>query len=150
MLYKVPLVLEPQTEGGYTVTSPLLPELVTEGDTLDEALVNVKDALLAVIEAYEDLGKSLPRKCANRGWTGLAGDSGSCSLTYRDVVRRLSVVGCIELPRRGGGSHRKWFNPASGRSTVIPDWGGRDLKLGTVRAAVRQLGVDWEDFRDAL
>ena len=37
MLYKVPLVLEPQPEGGYTVTSPLLPELVTEGDTLDEA-----------------------------------------------------------------------------------------------------------------
>ena len=61
MLYKVPLVLEPQPEGGYTVTSPLFPELVTEGDTIDEALVNVKDALLAVIEAYEDLGRPLPR-----------------------------------------------------------------------------------------
>ncbi len=61
MLYKVPLVLEPQPEGGYTVTSPLLPELVTEGDTLDDALVNVKDALLAVIEAYEDLGNPFPR-----------------------------------------------------------------------------------------
>ena len=61
MLYKVPLVLEPQPEGGYTVTSPLLPELVTEGDTFDEALVNVKDALLAVIEAYQDLGRPLPR-----------------------------------------------------------------------------------------
>ena len=61
MLYKVPLVLEPQPEGGYTVTSPLLPELVTEGDTVDEALVNVKDALLAVIEAYEDLGRPIPR-----------------------------------------------------------------------------------------
>ena len=61
MLYKVPLVLEPQPEGGYTVTSPLLPELVTEGDTLDEALANVKDALLAVIEAYSDLERPLPR-----------------------------------------------------------------------------------------
>jgi antitoxin HicB len=61
MLYKVPLVLEPQPEGGFTVTSPLLPELVTEGDTLDEALVNVKDALLAVIEAYQDLGRPIPR-----------------------------------------------------------------------------------------
>ena len=60
MLYKVPIVLEPQPEGGYTVTSPLLPELVTEGDTLDEAMVNVKDALLAVIEAYEDLGRPWP------------------------------------------------------------------------------------------
>jgi antitoxin HicB len=61
MQYKIPLVLTPQAEGGYTVTSPLLPELVTEGDTADEALANVRDALAAVIEAYEDLGRSLPR-----------------------------------------------------------------------------------------
>ncbi len=61
MLYKVPLVLNLQPEGGYTVTSPLLPELVTEGDSLDEALANVKDALAAVIEAYHDLGRSLPQ-----------------------------------------------------------------------------------------
>jgi antitoxin HicB len=60
MLYKIPLILSPQPEGGYIVTSPLLPELVTEGDTLDEALANVRDALAAVIEAYQDLGRSLP------------------------------------------------------------------------------------------
>jgi len=61
MNYKIPLVLEPQPEGGYTVTSPLLPELVTEGDTVEEAMANVKDALAAVVEAYQDLGRSLPR-----------------------------------------------------------------------------------------
>ncbi len=61
MQYKVPLLLTPQPEGGYTVTSPLLPELVTEGDTVDQALSNVKDALAAVIEAYEDLGRKLPQ-----------------------------------------------------------------------------------------
>ncbi len=59
--YKIPLVLEPQPEGGYTVTSPLLPELVTEGDTVDEALANVKDALAAVVETYQELGRSLPK-----------------------------------------------------------------------------------------
>jgi antitoxin HicB len=61
MFYKIPLILTPQPEGGYTVTSPLLPELITEGDSLEEALENVKDALAAVIEIYEDLGKSLPQ-----------------------------------------------------------------------------------------
>ncbi len=61
MNYKIPLVLAPQPEGGYTVTSPLLPELVTEGDTIDEALANVKDALAAVVEAYHDLGRPLPQ-----------------------------------------------------------------------------------------
>jgi antitoxin HicB len=60
MQYKIPLILTPQAEGGYTVTSPLLPELVTEGDTADEALANVRDALAAVVETYHDLGRALP------------------------------------------------------------------------------------------
>jgi antitoxin HicB len=61
MQYKIPLILAPQPEGGYTVTSPLLPELLTEGDTLEEALANVRDALAAVIETYDDLGRRLPQ-----------------------------------------------------------------------------------------
>jgi antitoxin HicB len=59
-LYKIPLVLTSQPEGGYTVTSPALPELVTEGNTMKEALAHVHDALQAVVELYEDLGKPLP------------------------------------------------------------------------------------------
>ncbi len=60
MNYKIPLVLTPQPEGGYTVTSALLPELVTEGDSVDAAITNVRDALAAVLETYEDLGRQLP------------------------------------------------------------------------------------------
>jgi antitoxin HicB len=60
MQYKIPLLLSPQPEGGFTVTSPVLPELVTEGETAEEALENVKDALAAVVEIYEDMGRSLP------------------------------------------------------------------------------------------
>ncbi|MTJ51202.1 type II toxin-antitoxin system HicB family antitoxin [Anabaena sp. UHCC 0253] len=60
MFYKIPLLLTPQPDGGFTVTSPLLPELITEGDSIDEVLANVQDALEAVIEMYEDLGKQLP------------------------------------------------------------------------------------------
>ena len=58
--YKIPLVFEPQPEGGYTVTCPILPELITEGDTIAEALANVEDALIAIIETYEDLNRPLP------------------------------------------------------------------------------------------
>lgn len=38
----------------------MLPELVTEGDTLDEAYSNARDALAAVVELYEDEGRPLP------------------------------------------------------------------------------------------
>ena len=58
--YKLPLVFEPQPEGGYTVTCPLLPELITEGETVAEALVHVEDALAAIIETYQDLNRPLP------------------------------------------------------------------------------------------
>jgi antitoxin HicB len=64
MLYKIPLLLSPQPEGGFTVTSPLLPDLVTEGETVDEALANARDAFAAVVEAYEDLGRPLPNNTA--------------------------------------------------------------------------------------
>ncbi|MEW6608122.1 MAG: type II toxin-antitoxin system HicA family toxin [bacterium] len=70
-------------------------------------------------------------------------------MIYREVTRKFIVLGCYELPRRSGGSHRKWFNPNTQRVTSLPDWGGRDLKLGTIRAAVRQLGIDWYSFENA-
>jgi predicted RNase H-like HicB family nuclease len=51
---------EPQPEGGCTVTCPVLPNLITEADTLKDVIPNVTDALTALIEAYHDLSKPLP------------------------------------------------------------------------------------------
>ena len=56
----VPLTLDPQPEGGWTVTSPLLPEFLTEGDTIEEVLAHVQDCFAGVVEIYEDDDRSLP------------------------------------------------------------------------------------------
>ena len=53
------------------------------------------------------------------------------------------------MPRRGAGSHRKWYNPVTDRLATLPDWGARDIRLGTLRAVVRQLGLDWQQDLDA-
>ncbi len=50
------VVLAPQPEGGYTVTSPDILELVTEADTREEALVTAKDCAEALILTYLDRG----------------------------------------------------------------------------------------------
>lgn len=42
--------LEPAEEGGFTVTCPALPGCISEGDTLEEALANIKDAIEAYLE----------------------------------------------------------------------------------------------------
>ncbi len=59
-LIRLTVHLEQQPEGGYTVTAPQLPGLVTEGDTVAEAMANVEDALAALLELYEDTGKEIP------------------------------------------------------------------------------------------
>ncbi len=59
-IYKLSLVLEPQPEGGYVVTCPLLPELITEGETVQGALQNASDALGALVEAWKELKQPLP------------------------------------------------------------------------------------------
>ncbi|HJT32861.1 MAG TPA: hypothetical protein VJ783_12545 [Pirellulales bacterium] len=41
---KLVLNLEPAEEGGYVVTSPLDPELITEADTIEEAFAKARDA----------------------------------------------------------------------------------------------------------
>ena len=55
-----PVVLEPQPEGGFTVTVPALPEVVTEGDTEDEALQMARDAIQLAIEVRVENGEDVP------------------------------------------------------------------------------------------
>ena len=60
MSYRITVILDPQLEGGYTVTCQELPELITQGDSIDEALKNVEDAFATTLELYEHLGRPLP------------------------------------------------------------------------------------------
>lgn len=70
-------------------------------------------------------------------------------MKYREASKKLRALGCEELPRRGKGSHRIWHNPINGKIASMPDWGAKDLKLGTLRAVIRQLGLAWEEFLKA-
>jgi len=56
----VPLVVAAKPGGGYVVTSPVLPELRTEGATSEEALTNAQAAIGAVLDLYEEQGRPLP------------------------------------------------------------------------------------------
>lgn len=69
-------------------------------------------------------------------------------MKYKEVVKKLKQIGCEEIPRKGGGSHRKWYNPQNKVVVPIPDWGNKDLKLGTLRQIIRQLDLDWEVFKN--
>jgi predicted RNase H-like HicB family nuclease len=47
---KLKVVLEPSDEGGYTVYVPSFPGCISEGDTIDEALANIQEAIELYLE----------------------------------------------------------------------------------------------------
>jgi predicted RNase H-like HicB family nuclease len=51
---KLHVVLEPSKEGGYTAYVPALPGCISEGNTREEALANIKEAIHLYIEPVED------------------------------------------------------------------------------------------------
>jgi predicted RNA binding protein YcfA (HicA-like mRNA interferase family) len=67
-------------------------------------------------------------------------------MRYRELARRLQELGC-EFVRNGAGTHRIWWNPANGAYTTIPDWGSKDLKPGTLRSIVSDLGLTTGDIQ---
>ncbi len=58
------VVLTPAEEGGFTVTVPTLPGCVTEGDTLEEALSNAREAVRLTLESLAERGEVAPREHA--------------------------------------------------------------------------------------
>jgi antitoxin HicB len=54
------VVLEPQEGGGFTVSVPALPEVVTEGETEAEALEMAEEAIRAIVEYRRDHGMPIP------------------------------------------------------------------------------------------
>ena len=54
------VVLEPQPEGGFTVSVPALPEVVSEGDTEAEALAMATDAIQLVLAYRKEHGLAIP------------------------------------------------------------------------------------------
>ncbi|WP_448593058.1 type II toxin-antitoxin system HicB family antitoxin [Thermoflexus hugenholtzii] len=51
---RLKVVLEPSDEGGYTVYVPSLPGCISEGDTIEEALRNIREAIELYLEPVED------------------------------------------------------------------------------------------------
>lgn len=66
-------------------------------------------------------------------------------MRYRQLSKRLRRLGCRQL-RAAKGSHTMWHNPRTDKHTVIPNWGSKDLKPGTVRGILNDLGISRKEF----
>jgi len=51
---RLKVVLEPSDEGGFTIFVPSLPGCISEGETVEEALKNIQEAIELYLEPVED------------------------------------------------------------------------------------------------
>jgi predicted RNase H-like HicB family nuclease len=54
--------LEQEADGGFVVTVPALPACVSQGDTREEALANIREAIQVYIEHLRERGEEIPRE----------------------------------------------------------------------------------------
>ncbi len=64
-----PVLIEPLSDddgGGFLATVPDLPGCMSAGETHEEALINVRDAIMCWMEAAEELGREIPPPSLHR------------------------------------------------------------------------------------
>jgi len=57
---KYTVLIEKNEDHGYTVTVPSLPGCISEGDTWDEAIANITEAIEGYLEVLDDLHRPIP------------------------------------------------------------------------------------------
>ena len=60
MIYRYHVMLEPDPEGGYAVWVPALPGCVSQGETPEDALANIREAIQCYVESSLKHGEPLP------------------------------------------------------------------------------------------
>lgn len=59
-VYDFKVILEPDETGGYVVTCPSLTGCYSQGDTVEEALANIKEAIQLCLEDMQAHGEEIP------------------------------------------------------------------------------------------
>ena len=54
------VIFEQEPDGGYVVTVPALPGCVSQGDTREEAVANIREAIKAYVEVLRQVGDPIP------------------------------------------------------------------------------------------
>lgn len=133
MRYSYPATIEPQEDGTLLVRFPDVPEALTEGATMAEALHEAKDALTAALAGYVHARRDIPQPSPCKGNEVLVHLSPlvASKLALYEAMRRKGVSNA-EMARRLGVTEN------AVRRLVDPD---HRSHIGKVEAALERLHV---------
>ncbi|MEK7186602.1 MAG: type II toxin-antitoxin system HicB family antitoxin [Patescibacteria group bacterium] len=79
-ILKYTAIFEPAKEGGYVVSVPALPGCITQGETFEEAVAMIKDAMKGYLEVLKNEGEEIPQEQSNVVITQVAVQSPTATL----------------------------------------------------------------------
>jgi predicted RNase H-like HicB family nuclease len=83
------VILAPEVEGGYSVICPAIPGCVSQGDSLEEALANIREAILLCLEVRKEEGLSRP---VSRFLQGPQTDPGTVAELRNALAEQRSIA----------------------------------------------------------
>ena len=130
--FQYPVLLTPAQEGGYVVTCRDLPELVTQGETVDDALEQAADAMDEVFAAYLTEGRDFPQASkAKRREHLVAPPAETVAKAALSVAMRDAGISKVQLAKRLGVDEKEV------RRLLDPHYGS---KLPRIAKAIGLLG----------
>jgi antitoxin HicB len=130
--FQYPVLLTPADEGGYVVTCRDLPELATQGDSIDDALEQAADAMDEVFATYLTEGLDLPPPSkARRREHLVAPPAETVAKAALYVAMRQAGISKVQLAKRLGVDEKEV------RRLLDPHYGS---KLPRIAKAISLLG----------
>lgn len=120
MVYYCNLMPDPDS-GGFVVTFPDVPGVVTEGDTKDETLFNAWEALNGVLESMVSRGMSLPEGKADSNEGRIPINVEPHIIIARELRKLRGSLPQSEIARRLGltyQAYQRLENPIKGNPTI--------------------------------
>lgn len=62
VMHTYSIVVDPDVDGGYTVTVPALPGCITQGATVEECMANAQEAIALYLEHLSASGQPIPEE----------------------------------------------------------------------------------------
>jgi antitoxin HicB len=130
--FQYPVLLTPAEEGGFVVTCRDLPQLITQGDTEEDALEQAADAMDEVFATYmvEGIGFPEPSKAKRREHL-VAPPAETTAKAALFVAMRQAGISKLQLARRLGVDEKEV------RRLLDPHYGS---KLPRIAQAISVLG----------
>jgi antitoxin HicB len=146
--YQYTAVFEPAEEGGYVVTMPALPGLVTEGDTLEEARAMVKDAIRGYLKSLIKQGEEIPHEPSPPQSNSLKSKS-DISCPARPSVSRWKSSGLFGVQiffSTTPPAHIDSFVTLPAPALLLSPFTAKTLKRGTLKRILDQTALSTEEF----